>query len=109
MALTKNDPRKINLLRLSTIFLVVIINKGQAGLPINTNSCCMKHEEDISALQMELKSVKTQSERFENRLNEIENRFAHSEGRQRRPAISKGYDNDDYYTYEEDYKYPQNY
>ena len=55
---------------------------------------------------MELKSVKTQSDTrltqiekmFENRLNQIENRFAHLEGRQNRPASHKGYDN-----------YPQNY
>ena len=54
---------------------------------------------------MELKSVKTQSDTrltqiekmFENRLNQIENRFAHLEGRQNRPASSKGNDNDYYY------------
>ena len=55
---------------------------------------------------MELKSVKTQSDTrltqiekmFENRLNQIENRFAHLEGRQNRPASHKGYDNDNVYT-----------
>ena len=67
---------------------------------------------------MELKSVKTQSDTrltqiekmFENRLNQIENRFAHLEGRQNRPASHKGYDNDNVYSYE-DYNpnYPQNY
>ena len=51
---------------------------------------------------MELKSVKTQSDtiekRFENRLNQIENRFAHLEGRQNKPDSRKRYDNvDDYY------------
>ena len=35
MALTKNDPRKINRLRLSIIFLVCFINKGAS----NVNSC----------------------------------------------------------------------
>ena len=35
MALTKNDPRKIKLLRLSMIFLVCFINKGTS----NANSC----------------------------------------------------------------------
>ena len=50
---------------------------------------------------MELKSVKTQSDtiekRFENRLNQMEKRFANLEGRQNRPASSKGNDNDYYY------------
>ena len=43
---------------------------------------------------MELKSVKTQSDttekRFENRLNQIENRFTHLESHQNKP-------DDDYY------------
>ena len=54
-------------------------------------------------LQLELKSVKSQSDntlarltqienRFDNRLNQIENRFAHLEGRR--------YDNDDVYYYD---------
>ena len=61
-----------------------------------------ENEAAISDLQMELKSVKTQSERFENRLvNQIENRFAHLEGRQNRPASLKDYDNDDVYSYED--------
>ena len=48
---------------------------------------------------MELKSVKTQSDtrekRFENRLNQIENRFAYLEGRQNIPDFRKRYDDDD--------------
>ena len=52
---------------------------------------------------MELKSVKTQSNRFKNRLNQIENRFAHLEGRQNRPARRK---DDDYYY---DPNYPNDY
>ena len=35
---TKNDPRKINLFRLSMIILVVAINKGAS----NANSCLSK-------------------------------------------------------------------
>ena len=63
---------------------------------------------------MELKSVKSQSDntlarltqiekRFDNRLNQIENRFAHLEGRQNRPARRK---DDDYYY---DPNYPNDY
>ena len=61
-----------------------------------------KHEAEISDLQMELKSVKTQSNRFENRLNQIENRFAHLKGHQNKPNSRKHYDDDDYY-YGSDY------
>ena len=61
----------------------------------------------ISNLQLELKSIKSQSDntlarltQIDNRLNQIEKRFAHLEGRQNRPV----------YSYE-DYNpnYPQNY
>ena len=45
---------------------------------------------------MELKSVKTQSNRFENRLNQIENRFTNLEGRLYEP----NYPNDPNYDYE---------
>ena len=72
----------------------------------------MKYEATISNLQLELKSVKSQSDntlarltqienrfdnrlnqienRFDNRLNQIENRFANLEGRLNKP-------DDDYY------------
>ena len=57
---------------------------------------------------MELKSVKTQSDtiekRFENRLNQIENRFAYLEGRQNKPDLRKRYDDDD-----DDYYYGPDY
>ena len=60
----------------------------------------------ISNLQLELKSIKSQSDntlarltqienRFDNRLNQIENRFANLEGRLNKPE-------DDYY-YDPDY------
>ena len=61
----------------------------------------------ISNLQLELKSIKSQSDntlarltQIDNRLNQIEKRFAHLEGCQNRPV----------YSYE-DYNpnYPQNY
>ena len=66
----------------------------------------MKYEATISNLQLELKSVKSQSDttltrlnqienRFDNRLNQIENRFANLEGRLNKP-------DDDYY-YDPDY------
>ena len=41
MALTKNGPRKINLLRLSLIFLVCFINKGAS------NDSCLRSQNDI--------------------------------------------------------------
>ena len=62
----------------------------------------MKYEATISNLQLELKSVKSQSDttlarltQIDNRLNQIENRFAHLEGHQNKP-------DDDYY-YDPDY------
>ena len=49
----------------------------------------------ISNLQLELKSIKSQSDntlarltQIDNRLNQIEKRFAHLEGRQNRPVYS---------------------
>ena len=58
----------------------------------------MKYEATISNLQLELKSVKSQSDttlarltQIDNRLNQIENRFAHLEGRRK----------DDVYSYED--------
>ena len=78
----------------------VYSNQGQIFFTV-------KYEEKISNLQLELKSVKSQSDttlarltQIDNRLNQIEKRFAHLEGCQNRPV----------YSYE-DYNpnYPQNY
>ena len=73
----------------------VYSNQGQIFFTV-------KYEAKISNLQLELKSVKSQSDntlarltqienRFDNRLNQIENRFAHLEGHHK----------DDVYSYED--------
>ena len=65
-------------------------------------------------MQLELKSVKSQSATKLARLTQIENRLAHLEGRQNRPASRDGHDNDDDYYYGEgiqsfDPDYPEDY
>ena len=53
-------------------------------------------------MEMELKSVKSQSASKLARLTQIEKRLAHLEGLQNRPASREGHDNDDdrYYSYD---------
>ena len=117
MPWTKNDPRKINLLHLSVIFLVLVIDKGVSqGLSseeYKTSDELPSEEEFLPAqklpspglsalekikdLETELKSVK---KHCDDRLNQLENRFTNLEDRLYEPK----YPNDP--NYPNDYERP---